>query len=112
MYHALFTLRPKVERASGFTCINIDEPGSAIGVESKWKSPSMPAHADSLGFWRKGRTMLTLKSHCSKSLHQYKIGNAGGNEAMVDLKHDLYVSTALSAGAQWRPGAVYWTRAS
>ena len=30
-------------------------------------------------------------------------------EARVDLKHGLYVSTALSAGAQWRPGVVYWT---
>ena len=30
---------------------------------------------------------------------------------MVDLKHNLYVNTALSAGAQCLPGAVYWTRA-
>ena len=31
-------------------CINISEPGGAIGVASKWNSPSMAAHADRRGF--------------------------------------------------------------
>ena len=30
----------------------------------------------------------------------------------MDLKQDLYVCTALSAGLQWRPGGEYCTSAS
>ena len=66
-------------------------PGGAIGVLLKWNSPSVAAHADSLGFCLQGRTMFTDRSICSKRWHQYDIGNAAGSNAVVDLKQDLYV---------------------
>lgn len=107
MYHAFLALRPNTRLFSGFTYTSICDPGGAMGVASKWNSPSMAAHADSFGLSLWGRTMLTLRSHCSSNLHQYDMGKDGGSEAVIDLKHDLYVCTAFSAGAQCLPGAVY-----
>ena len=54
MYQAFFALMRNVLWASGLTCINMADPGGAISVELKWKSPSMPTHADSLGVLKKG----------------------------------------------------------
>ena len=42
--------------------------------------------------------MLMLKSTCGINLHQYVMGNGGGNDATVDFMHDLYVWIACSAG--------------
>ena len=42
--------------------------------------------------------MLMLKSTCGINLHQYVMGNGGGNDATVDFMHDLYVWIARSAG--------------
>ena len=42
--------------------------------------------------------MLMLKSTCGINLHQYVIGNVGGNYATVDFMHDLYFWIALSDG--------------
>ena len=89
MYHAFLALRLNVRLLSGFTCISICDPGGAIGVESKWNPPSIAAHAESFVFFLWGRKMLTLRPHCSSSLHQYDMGKDGGSEAVMDLKHDL-----------------------
>ena len=51
--------------------------------------------------------MFVLRSHCSSSLHHNPIGKLGGREANIDLKQDLYVWTALSAGQQCLLGAEY-----
>ena len=89
MYHAFFALYPNVFLRPGFSCINISEPAGAMGVKSKWYSPSMAAHVDSSGFCLHLRTMLTLRSIYGSSLHQSAVGDVGGSEAMVDLMHDL-----------------------
>ena len=89
MYYAFLALRLNVCLLSSFTCIIICDPGGAIDVESKWNSPSIAAHADNFGFCLWGRIMMTLRSHCSNSLHQYDMGNDGGSEAVMDLNHDL-----------------------
>ena len=100
MYHAFLALGPSVLLFSGFTCIIICDPGGVMGVDLKWNSPSTAAHTDSFGLSPWGQTMLTLKSHCSSDQHQYDTGKDGGSEAVIDLKHDLYVCTAFLAGAQ------------
>jgi hypothetical protein len=69
--------------------MSISEPGGAIGVELKKNSPSQAAHAESKGFWRHGRTIFVLRSHCSSNLHHNPIGKLGGREASIDLKRDL-----------------------
>ena len=89
MYHAFFALYLNVRLRPGFSCINISEPAGAIGVKSKWYSPSMAAHADSSRFCLHLRTMLMLRSICGSSLYQSAMGNVGGSEAMVDLMRDL-----------------------
>ena len=49
-----------------------------------------------------------LKSNCGINLHQYAIGNVGGNDATVDFIHDLYVWIDRSAGfIRWISGGVY-----
>ena len=42
--------------------------------------------------------MLMLNSTCGINLHQYVIGNVGGNYSTVDFIHDLYVWIDRSAG--------------
>ena len=88
MYHAFFALKPNVLLRFGFLCINISEPGGAMGVALKWNSPSMAAHADRRGFCLHFLTMLTLKS-IGRSMHQYAMGKVGGRDAIVDFTHDL-----------------------
>ena len=49
-----------------------------------------------------------LKSTCGINLHQYAIGNVGGNDATVDFIHDLYVWIDRAAGFVWcMSGGVY-----
>ena len=98
MYHAFFALSPNIFLLFVFSCINISETGGATGVTSKWYSPSIVAHADSRGLWLHFLTMLILKSTCGINLHQYAIGNVGGNDATVDFMYDLYVWIDRSAG--------------
>ena len=82
----------------GFLCINISDPGGATGVASKWYSLSIAVHANSSGFYLYFLTILTLKSTCVSSLHQYAIGNVGGKDTIVDFTHDLYFCMSFSAG--------------
>ena len=52
--------------------------------------------------------MLMLKSTCGINLHQYVIGNVGGNDATVDFMHDLYAWINLYTGFVWcMSGGVY-----
>ena len=85
----LFVLYPNVRLQPGFSCIKISEPAGAIGVDSKWHSPSMAAHADSSWFCLHFWTMLTLSSICGSSFHHSAMWNVGVIEAMVYLMHDL-----------------------
>ena len=91
MYQAFFLLYPNVLLRFECLCINISDPGGAIGVASKWYSPSISAHDDSIGFCLHDLTTLTLQSICGRILHQYAIGNVGGNGSNVYLSHNLYI---------------------
>ena len=98
IYQAFFALYPNVLLRFVFLCINIYDPGGAIGVAPKWYSPSIAAHVVSIGLYLHALTILTLKSICDRSLHQYEIVNVGGNNAKVDFTHNLYVWMNHSAG--------------
>ena len=100
MYHTFVVVWSQLLLLLGLLCISISVPGGAIGVESKWKSPSHAAHADSRGFYLHALTMLTLRSTYSHNRHQYPIGNLSGRDVVVDLKHTLYICTAFSADEQ------------
>ena len=84
-----------------FSCIQISETGGATSVASKWYSPSIADHADSRGFCLHFLTMLILKYTCGINLHQYAIGNVGGNDATIDFMHDLYFWIDSSTGFVW-----------
>ena len=99
MYQDFCELYPNVLLQFFFLCIRISDTGGAIVVASKWYSSSIAAHADSTGFCLHALTILTLKSICSRSLHQYAIGNVGGNDTNVDFIHDLYVFMYCSDGS-------------
>ena len=91
----------------GVICICIADPAGAIGVESKWHPPSISVQVESLGFCQNGCTMFMLRLALLRSRHQEVVGNPWRRETVVDFNHDLIVSTACSAGAQYLPGAVY-----
>ena len=58
----------------------------------------MAAHAESSGFCRHLRMMLTLRSTCWHILHHSAIGKSFGTDAREDFLHDFQVCIALSAG--------------
>ena len=108
MYQAFFALYPNFLLRFGFLCINISDPGGAIGVASKWYSLSIAGHADTGGFCLHALTIFKLKYICGRSLHQYAIGKFGGNDANVDFEHNFYVWMDCSAGfPRCTPGGVY-----
>jgi hypothetical protein len=99
--------RPNVRRFVGISCISICDYGGAVGIEAKWTWSSIAAQADSLGFCLCSCTMLTLMMHCSNSRYPDAMEKDGGREAVIDLKHGLYVWAAFSVGVKHLSGAVY-----
>ena len=91
-------LYPNVLLRFEFLCISISDPGGAIGVASKWYSPSIAAHADSSELCIHALKILTLIYICTRGLHHYAIGNVGGNNANIDFVHKLYVWIDRSDG--------------
>ena len=109
MYHAFFVLYPHVLRLFGFSCINISNPGGAMGVALKWYSPSMASHAKRCGFCLHLRTILTDKFTWSVKRHQYAIGKVGGRDAIVNFITDFHVWIPRSSGlVMCMSVGVYW----
>ena len=80
-----------------------------MGVASKEYEPSIALKADSAGFWRQGRIMLSVRLHCLISRHQFAMGKEVESPAMPAVKWFFHVRISCLAGFVWcMSGGVYW----
>ena len=81
-----------------------------MGVASKDYEPSIALKADSAGFWRQGRIMLSVRLHCLISRHQFAMGKEVESPAMPAVKWFFHVRISCLAGFVWcMSGGVYCT---